>query len=92
MLPIRGLFGELKHPAGRHARTRSAGRSRRRRETTKPKFPYYPLVGEVYEAHSVADALRKINEDGFVMISGTENAETKECIFCLGKLDLSRMK
>lgn len=79
-------------PAGRHARTRPAGRSRRRRETTKPKFPYYPLVGEVYEAHSVADALRKINEDGFVMISGTENAETKECIFCLGKLDLSRMK
>ena len=77
-------WAERTHPPG--------GRPRRRRERTKPKFPYYPLVGEVYEAHSVAEALRKINEEGFVMISGTENAETKECIFCLGKLDLSRMK
>lgn len=56
-----------------------------------PKFPYLPLVCEVYETRSLLDALQKINKDGFVMIGGIAESETDgERLFSLGKIDPKR--
>lgn len=56
-------------------------------------FPHFQLVGEIYEARSIEEAAKKINEEGFVMIFVNEEAEAiGSHLFCLGKLDLSRMK
>ena len=57
----------------------------------QPKFPYYPMIGEVYEARSIKEAAKKINEEGFVMILIHEEAEANgQHLFCLGKIDPSR--
>lgn len=56
-----------------------------------PKFPYYPLIGEICEARSIEEAAKKINEEGFVLYAIHEGAEAKgEHLFCLGKIDPRR--
>ena len=56
-------------------------------------WPYFQLIKEVYEARSIEEALQKINEEGYVMFTGYKDAEADDkCIYCLGKLDLNRMK
>lgn len=56
-------------------------------------FPHFQLISEIYEARSIEEAAKKINEEGFVMFFIHEEAEaTGSHLFCLGKLDLSRMK
>jgi len=55
------------------------------------KFPYCPLVAEICEAHSLEEAAKKINEEGYVMIFVHENAEANgQHLFSLGKIDPTR--
>lgn len=58
----------------------------------QPQFPYYPMIAEVYEAHSMEEAAKKINEEGYVMFFVHEKAEAEGThLFCLGKLDPARL-
>jgi len=55
------------------------------------EFPYYPLIGEICEAHSLEEAAQKINEEGYVMFKIHEGAEANgRHLFCLGKIDPAR--
>lgn len=59
----------------------------------RPKSPYMPLICEVYETRSLLEALQKINEEGYVMITGYAASENDgERLFCLGKIDPARAK
>lgn len=54
-------------------------------------FPYFRLFSEIYEAHSIEEAAKKINEEGFAMFCIHEGAEAAgQHLFCLGKIDPSR--
>lgn len=57
----------------------------------EPQFPYYPMIAQVYEAHSLEEAAQKINEEGYVMFFVHEKAEAEGShLFCLGKIDPAR--
>ena len=57
----------------------------------KISFPHFRLFSEIYEAHSIEEAMQKINEEGFVMFCIHKDAEANgKHLFCLGKIDMNR--